>query len=132
MWQIALSRFPPGSPYIQDGKDSIVEQLAKELEESELADDTTVNVEEKGVVVSFSARAFFEAESTKMNEKAKKEFEKFAQLINFLPNKIQVEGHTDNTPPQKWKSNWELSGARAAVVARFLSTAGVDGKKNDG
>lgn len=120
---------PPGSPYLQEGNDSVVEQLAKEMEESELADDTAINVEDRGVVVSFSARAFFAEESSELNTKAITELARFAKLVYLLPNKIQVEGYTDNTPPKKWKSNWQLSGARAARVANFLANNGVDPQK---
>jgi len=41
---------PAGTPFLNEGKDSIVEQIAQQLEESELGDDANINVEEKGVV----------------------------------------------------------------------------------
>ncbi|MGK5090638.1 OmpA family protein [Deltaproteobacteria bacterium TL4] len=120
---------PTASPSMEEGMDSAVEDLAKEMEESELAEETSVNVEERGTVISFSSNAFFLPESSELNEKAKQELERFAKLIYFLPNKIQIEGHTDNISPKQWKTNWELSGARASKVAQFLTTAGVDGQK---
>ncbi|MBF0236475.1 MAG: flagellar motor protein MotB [SAR324 cluster bacterium] len=120
---------PSGSPFITEGQDSVVEQLAKELEDSELAEDTQINVDERGVVVSFSANAFFDQDSTELNAQAREELERFAKLLYILPNKIQVEGHTDQVESTQWRNQWEISGARAAVVGNFLTTAGINGKK---
>ena len=55
----------PGSPFMQEGRGSVVDQIAKEVEQTELGDDTRVTVEEKGVVVSFAASAMFEPGSAK-------------------------------------------------------------------
>ncbi len=50
---------------------------------------------------------------------------KLAELIATLPNSIQLEGHTDSIPihNERFKSNWELSCARAiAVLETFCGT----------
>ena len=120
---------PPGSPFMQEGRDSVVDQIAKEVEQTELGDDTRVTVEEKGVVVSFAASATFEPGSAKLTPEATKEMARFSRLVFLLPNRLQVEGHTDNQPVQKWGSSWELSGARASRVARFFIDNGMDPKK---
>ncbi len=41
-----------------------------------------------------------------------------------MPNHVKVEGHTDNRPiaTYQYPSNWELSGARAGSVIRFLTS----------
>ena len=119
----------PGSPFMQEGRDSVVDQIAKEVEQTELGDDTRVTVEEKGVVVSFAASATFEPGSAKLTPEATKEMARFSRLVFLLPNRLQVEGHTDNQPVQKWGSSWELSGARASRVARFFIDNGMDPKK---
>ena len=46
-------------------------------------------------------------------------------LQRFRDRRIQVEGHTDSRPlkwelREKYPTNWELSGARAAIVVRYL------------
>ena len=120
---------PAGTPFMNEGKDSIVEQMAQQLEESELGDDASINIEEKGVVFSFKASAYFKADSAKMNQKAVKEMTRFSKLIFLLPNKIQIEGHTEKTPPENWDSTWELAGARASKVARFFIENGLDPTK---
>lgn len=52
--------------------------------------------------------------------------EKLAGAIIDSPASIHVDGHTDNRPiaTSRYPSNWELSAARAASVARFLLTKG--------
>jgi chemotaxis protein MotB len=64
-----------------------------------------------------------------MNQKAVKEMTRFSKLIFLLPNKIQIEGHTEKTPPENWDSTWELAGARASKVARFFIENGLDPTK---
>jgi chemotaxis protein MotB len=120
---------PAGTPHMNEGKDSIVEQIAQQLEESELGDDANINVEEKGVVVSFKASAYFKTDSAKLNAKAVKEMTRFSKLIFLLPNKIQIEGHTEKKQPDNWDSTWELAGARASKIARFFIENGLDPKK---
>ena len=120
---------PVGSPYLNEGKDTIVEQIAQQLEESELGDDANINVEEKGVVVSFKASAYFKTDSAKLDAKAVKEMTRFSKLIFLLPNKIQIEGHTEKSQPKNWDSPWELSGARASKIARFFIENGLDPSK---
>lgn len=52
---------------------------------------------------------------------------KLAQVLLPFPNKVRVEGHTDDVPinTQQFPSNWELSAARAGSVVRFFQDRGV-------
>ena len=50
----------------------------------------------------------------------------------YAPYQILVEGHTDGVAirgplAERYPTNWELAGARAARVVRALEEAGVDG-----
>jgi chemotaxis protein MotB len=56
-----------------------------------------------------------------------------AQLASMAAqgNTIDVVGNTDNVPigrelMDRYPSNWELAGARAAIVVRYLERKGVD------
>ena len=120
---------PAGTPFMNEGKDSIIEQIAQQIEESELGDDTNISIQEKGVVVSFKASAYFKEDSANLSPKAIKEMTRFSKLIFLLPNKIQIEGHTQKKISKNWGSTWELAGARASKVARFLIENGLDPTK---
>ena len=57
-----------------------------------------------------------------------------ANITGYNDYDIRVEGHTDNVPigpvlARTFKSNWELSVARAASAVRFLSENGVDASR---
>jgi type VI secretion system protein ImpK len=48
-----------------------------------------------------------------------------ADALNQVPGRVQVTGHTDNVPMSvlgRYKSNWDLSQARADAVVQILST----------
>jgi chemotaxis protein MotB len=51
-----------------------------------------------------------------------------AESLRPFKNPIRVEGYTDNIPIKtlEYKSNWELSAARAASVVHTLSSSGVN------
>jgi chemotaxis protein MotB len=51
-----------------------------------------------------------------------------ATILAGFANPLRVEGHTDDVPiaTAEFPSNWELSAARAASVARLLIDSGID------
>jgi chemotaxis protein MotB len=51
-----------------------------------------------------------------------------ATILAPFPNPMRIEGYTDTVPisTPAFPSNWELSAARAASVARLLTETGVD------
>lgn len=64
----------------------------------------------------------------KLQPAAEDVIRKLAGILAPFPNGMRVEGYTDNTPiaTATFPSNWELSAARAATVARLLTEQGVD------
>jgi chemotaxis protein MotB len=47
--------------------------------------------------------------------------------VRDIPHGVEVQGHTDNVPIHsgRYPTNWELAGARASRVVRFLEQQGV-------
>lgn len=54
------------------------------------------------------------------------ELDIISQLVRIHPHPVTIEAHTDDQPiaTDKYPSNWELSAARAAAVARYLVSGG--------
>ena len=76
----------------------------------------------EGLVISFREKLMFDPGKADIHPTARTVVTDIVQLIKSEPNRIAVEGHTDNTPisTERFPSNWELSTARATNVARFL------------
>lgn len=118
---------PPGTPFFFEGKESLLEAVAAQIQTTELSDEIYVTIDERGVVVSFHNSALFGPGSAELLPEGRKVLERFVQFLYALPNDVAIEGHTDDDPistPQ-FPSNWELSSARSSAVARFLEANGV-------
>ncbi|HZI37458.1 MAG TPA: flagellar motor protein MotB, partial [Acidimicrobiia bacterium] len=79
-------------------------------------------LESRGLVVTIvSDRVLFEPGQADLRHEGREVVDKLAAAIGRLPNKLAVEGHTDNVPISgRYASNWELSTARATTVLREL------------
>jgi chemotaxis protein MotB len=102
-----------------------LERLNKELEREIQEGKLEVRLEPRGLVISLRASAFFPSGTDAMDASNLPTMRKLAELIATLPNSIQLEGHTDSIPIHnvRFKSNWELSCARAiSVLETFCGT----------
>jgi len=119
----SIKSMPPGSPFIFNGQSSNLDKASKDLEQLEVPDDVSISASKKGVEVSFSKTVAFDQGSTKLSEKAQVTLIKMLPIIGQLQNIIEISGHTDESDSNKrYPSNWELSVARASVIASFLES----------
>ncbi|HTH96486.1 MAG TPA: peptidoglycan -binding protein [Stellaceae bacterium] len=83
----------------------------------------------------FQSEVLFATGSDALTPEAQKRLEPIVSALNQIKDKIpsnihwilEIDGHTDSTPIKstQFKSNWELSTARALSVVRFLIAHGV-------
>lgn len=104
------------------------EELAKSLEK-ELGDyKAKLEMTERGLVLTFLAEVFFDSGKAIIKNDAKASLAKVSEVLNKdVPDSpVAVEGHTDNVPIKYsgWKSNWELSTARALAVVHYFVDEG--------
>jgi chemotaxis protein MotB len=82
-----------------------------------------------GLIVRLRDAAFFESASASIREEVMPDLEAVGRTLKDLNNDVRIEGHTDAVPirSSNYRSNWELSAARAAAVLSFFSdNASVD------
>jgi chemotaxis protein MotB len=107
-------------------------QIADEVQRAmkPLIDKSLVSVRQTPDWLEIEVRTdiLFPVGVAKLQPAAEDVLRKLAGILAPFPNSLRVEGYTDNTPiaTSTFPSNWELSAARAAPVARLLTEQGVD------
>jgi chemotaxis protein MotB len=78
-------------------------------------------------LVDQEGRSMFEQGSTKPNPRATLLLRAVSKVINQLPNRISIYGHTSaNVGGGKSEGDWTLSAGRAEASRKVLQSAGVD------
>jgi chemotaxis protein MotB len=77
-------------------------------------------------LVDQDGRPMFQPGSTEPMPYTKKVLQAVAKIIDRLPNRISISGHTGGKASEGAMSNWELSAARANAARAIITDAGVD------
>ena len=78
-------------------------------------------------LVDQEGRSMFDQGKTQPNDRAKLLLRAISKVINQLPNRISIYGHTSaSAGGVKPETDWALSGGRADASRRILQGAGVD------
>ena len=83
-----------------------------------------IHLEARGLVISLRQAAFFKSGDAIVNPDCYPTLDKMAGVILSVPNKVNLEGHTDDVPihNSRFASNWELSAARSIAMMDVLTT----------
>lgn len=81
---------------------------------------------EDRIVIAVPADFLFAPGQSALRDEGRRTIYRLAVFFANLPNRVEVVGHTDPSPVSndRYASNWELSVARAAAVARELRQSG--------
>jgi chemotaxis protein MotB len=87
-----------------------------------------VSANSKWVEIKIPTRMLFPSGSQALLSDAVPMLRALAETLREIPNELVVQGHSDNRPIRngRFPSNWELSSARAAAVARVFEEEGID------
>ncbi|HAJ56693.1 MAG TPA: hypothetical protein DCL35_02860 [Candidatus Omnitrophica bacterium] len=108
--------------------------IKAELEEKlKGMEGVSLDMEDRGLVITFLDEILFDSGKAKIRVEAFSALDKLASVITDKASDLNVgvDGHTDNEPIKHsgWKSNWELSTARATSVLHYLVEKGVSPSK---
>ncbi len=105
---------------LNQAKALLEKRLRKEIDEKQVR----LEMAERGLVITFVAEVLFDSGKAKVRPEAYASLDKIARVLkeNVADRNINIEGHTDNQPIKYsgWKSNWELSTARATSVLHYM------------
>jgi chemotaxis protein MotB len=102
--------------------------LGKEIERQEVV----LRMTPEGFVISLHELGFFNSGEARLTPGAGDKIKRIAEVLMQYGLDMRIEGHTDDVPIHNaaFASNWDLSTARAMVVAMMLlNESGVDPKR---
>jgi len=107
------------------------DQLVSELQEEMATGQIEIQQLVDGIRLNVSDELLFPSGGVELNDSGRELIGRVAEQLGSEDSTIFVEGHTDNVRIGKslrarFPTNWELAGARAAMVVRVLSEAGLD------
>ncbi len=98
------------------------DQLKAALKEEIQADMIDVEAHDKSITIRIRDKGSFAPGSARLTDDFIEILEIIAEELSHTPGNITVAGHTDDVPinTARFRSNWELSSARAAAVTHEL------------
>ena len=123
----ALAPINPTAEIVQfdrrrKAKRSFLWQFRRSLER-ELAESRIVLIDEGDrIIIRFPGATSFIAGSAQLAEGFGPTLTRIASILRATKGQIMVSGHTDSSPisTARFRSNWDLSSARAVTVVHFL------------
>ena len=115
---------PPSDPPEVADLVSSLKLLTQDLKSEIETGKMRVQMEQRGLVISFTQAATFASGGNELTISAYDSMRKVAGTLSKIPNPIRLEGHTDSLPIKtgRFHSNWELSAARSIAMLEVLSS----------
>ena len=91
-----------------------------------------VEIRENRMIIALGDKILFDPGKTDLKPEGKDALKQVTEVLKTLQNRnFQVAGHTDNIPIKsaKFRSNWDLSTARAVEVVNFMIASGMEPKR---
>jgi chemotaxis protein MotB len=91
-----------------------------------------VELRENRMIVRLGDQILFDPGKTELKKEGEDALRQVTDVLKEIPNRnFQVAGHTDNIPikSKRFRSNWDLSTARAVEVVNFMIASGMEPKR---
>ncbi|WP_260291162.1 type VI secretion system protein TssL, long form [Sedimenticola hydrogenitrophicus] len=124
---------------VEAEKEKLLEEVARQAEEIREAlkleiEESLVSVEteQTKIIIRINEKGSFPSGSAKLNDDFYGVMVRISEAVARTPGNVVVAGHTDDVPisTNRFRSNWELSSARAVtVVHALLDDPNIDPKR---
>ncbi|GII26158.1 OmpA/MotB family protein [Planosporangium mesophilum] len=107
--------------------EKIKQQILEAAKRQGMQEAIRFGIDERGLVVTIvTSEVIFAGDRADLLAAGRRILDSVAPALTPLPNKIEVDGHTNQlpVPTMNYPSAWELSSARASMVARYLINNG--------
>lgn len=107
------------------------EEMYGLIDEKRLKKFANVKIDKEGIRIIFRSPIIFDLGKAELKPEIISVLSAVAKVIREMPNEVVVEGHTDDKPivSGEFRSNWELSTARAFSVIRYFIEQGIDPRR---
>ncbi len=112
-----------GAPF-----DSIMDEINASFEDLVSKGIVTLTKQENWITIELNNALVFAPDSASVLNRAKPVLQKISEILSPLSNYVRVRGYTDNrmVHDEVYRSNWELSAARAISVINELENSGIN------
>ena len=113
-------------------QDDLIKKLNEIIGKNSFTETVKVREQYNGVVLQLDETILFDSGKADLKDNSQRVLNMVAKIIEDLPNDVLIEGNTDDVPinNSNFKSNWELSTARAVnVVKYFVSEKNINPKR---
>jgi len=124
--------FPPVSEkgWIAEAGDttgSAAISLSKAFSDADLGSSVEISAASGEVRLEINDAILFDPASAELKPEGANVLDRLASVLGAQGGTLAVEGHTDDRPiaTPRYRSNWDLSTARASTVTRYLIAHGV-------
>jgi chemotaxis protein MotB len=110
-----------------DSRAALYRQLAVKMQRMIGAGEASISIRDGRMILAMPNDVLFDSGRTEIKKKGQAVLEEMAGILKTVPRQFQVAGHTDTVPinTERFRSNWDLSTARAVEVIRFFIAQGV-------
>lgn len=112
-------------------EEDTAERMQSLVKESELEKYAKIEISEQQMKMTLIVPVLFDLGQANLKDEVLPALKEVVNVLKPLPNDVVVEGHTDNLPITggAYKSNWELSIARAVSVIDYFVSQGVPAER---
>ncbi len=106
-----------------ESTEEAVRKLKRYMSDKGLAGQVTVSSSSRGISLQMGEVVLFDSGSDEILASGHAALDAVAEVFGGFDGELAVEGHTDDVPigNSRFRSNWELSTARATAVLRYFA-----------